>query len=441
MSTKINFLPTSSDFKVFLYAGRALDKAKSLPSYTKVEKLSLAIFVFCIVPLAGAIDFATVSFRYIRYIKSQSNYKDQGFDLSKVFVGRKDDYLFKPYSFSRGINYKQYVKEKSALLISGGVSALALAFLKNRTINEGSKAIWVASVNNFFSFHRLITFGAIYIVVDKALSDLETSFGARSFTKSRVNLGASGTSSSGSEPTFNPRTSFGAGASSTGSGFNSGASSSSTSSRPRASSTGFRFNFGASGTSSSSRSKPASSSSTSFGTGAFSAGSGFNFGASGTSSSYRFKPASSSRTSFGAGASSTGSGFNFGASGTSSSGSEPTFSSSASSTGPVKLNPISHNGKTFGEILYEINEIEKIIDVPKIAHRKKRELAYLILGVQPNTDLKTVRKTMLKLIGKYHPDKFISKSDEIKKLAETLTGKINNAYELIAPKPKAELID
>ncbi len=91
--------------------------------------------------------------------------------------------------------------------------------------------------------------------------------------------------------------------------------------------------------------------------------------------------------------------------------------------------------------MYEINEIEKIIDVPKIAHRKKRELAYLILGVQPNTDLKTVRKTMLKLIGKYHPDKFISKSDEIKKLAETLTGKINNAYELIAPKPKAELID
>jgi len=80
--------------------------------------------------------------------------------------------------------------------------------------------------------------------------------------------------------------------------------------------------------------------------------------------------------------------------------------------------------------LIEINTIEKKVI-------RKQDLAYLILGVQPRTDLSKVRKIRRKLILKYHPDKWQNDTEE-KKLAEILTGKINDAYDLIAPKkPRA----
>jgi hypothetical protein len=56
---------------------------------------------------------------------------------------------------------------------------------------------------------------------------------------------------------------------------------------------------------------------------------------------------------------------------------------------------------------------------------------YQVLDVAENADLKQIKKAYRQKIQAYHPDKVAGLGIELQKLAETMTKKINNAYEML----------
>ena len=60
---------------------------------------------------------------------------------------------------------------------------------------------------------------------------------------------------------------------------------------------------------------------------------------------------------------------------------------------------------------------------------KESDQSYKILGVSPNSDVNTIKKTYRSLATKYHPDKVASLGPEFQKMAEEKFKSINSAYQ------------
>jgi DnaJ-class molecular chaperone len=56
---------------------------------------------------------------------------------------------------------------------------------------------------------------------------------------------------------------------------------------------------------------------------------------------------------------------------------------------------------------------------------------YQILEVDENADLKEIKKAYRLKVQAYHPDKVAGLGVELQKLADTMTKKINDAYEML----------